>query len=232
MLDDPRIPRSRPGALRRWRRAATSSSATTATTRTTAASWGTRAAAPRSRGPAGLLYWSWDFAGSWLSLLNPLTWIENLRPGDALGADGRAGALPAPAGGPRRPIDAAPGAARYPAAGFERRRPFKSVPRGGQRKRGLANDSPRAAEAPRARRNRARRRAACHAARRRGDPPRAVRIAHEIVERNEDLARLYLVGDPERRRPARAPARREPARDRRPRRCRSASSTPRSTATT
>jgi signal peptidase I len=29
-------------------------------------------------GPAGLLYWSWDWAGSWLSLLNPLTWIENL----------------------------------------------------------------------------------------------------------------------------------------------------------
>jgi signal peptidase I len=29
-------------------------------------------------GPAGLLYWSWDFVGSWLSLLNPLTWIDNL----------------------------------------------------------------------------------------------------------------------------------------------------------
>jgi signal peptidase I len=29
-------------------------------------------------GPAGLLYWSWDFTGSWLSLLNPLTWIDNL----------------------------------------------------------------------------------------------------------------------------------------------------------
>jgi signal peptidase I len=29
-------------------------------------------------GPAGLLYWSWDFVGSWLSLLNPLTWVDNL----------------------------------------------------------------------------------------------------------------------------------------------------------
>jgi signal peptidase I len=29
-------------------------------------------------GPAGLLYWSWDWTGSWLSLLNPLTWIQNL----------------------------------------------------------------------------------------------------------------------------------------------------------
>lgn len=29
-------------------------------------------------GPAGLLYWSWDWNGSWLALLNPLTWIENL----------------------------------------------------------------------------------------------------------------------------------------------------------
>lgn len=29
-------------------------------------------------GPAGLLYWSWDWSGSWLSLLNPLTWWDNL----------------------------------------------------------------------------------------------------------------------------------------------------------
>jgi hypothetical protein len=29
-------------------------------------------------GPAGLLYWSWDWTGSWLALLNPLTWVENL----------------------------------------------------------------------------------------------------------------------------------------------------------
>ncbi len=29
-------------------------------------------------GPAGLMYWSWAWNGSWLSLLNPLTWWENL----------------------------------------------------------------------------------------------------------------------------------------------------------
>jgi signal peptidase I len=29
-------------------------------------------------GPAGLLYWSWDWNGSWFSLLNPMTWLENL----------------------------------------------------------------------------------------------------------------------------------------------------------
>ncbi|MDJ0787355.1 MAG: signal peptidase I [Myxococcota bacterium] len=29
-------------------------------------------------GPAGLLYWSWDWSGGWLELLNPLTWIDNL----------------------------------------------------------------------------------------------------------------------------------------------------------
>lgn len=29
-------------------------------------------------GPAGLNYWSWDWNGTWLSLLNPLTWIDNL----------------------------------------------------------------------------------------------------------------------------------------------------------
>ena len=29
-------------------------------------------------GPAGLNYWSWDWNGSWLSLLNPMTWIDNL----------------------------------------------------------------------------------------------------------------------------------------------------------
>jgi signal peptidase I len=29
-------------------------------------------------GPAGLLYWSWDWNGSWLSLLNPWTWWQNL----------------------------------------------------------------------------------------------------------------------------------------------------------
>jgi signal peptidase I len=29
-------------------------------------------------GPAGLLYWSWDWNGGWLELLNPLTWWDNL----------------------------------------------------------------------------------------------------------------------------------------------------------
>jgi signal peptidase I len=29
-------------------------------------------------GPARLLYWSWNWNGSWLSLLNPLTWWDNL----------------------------------------------------------------------------------------------------------------------------------------------------------
>ena len=28
-------------------------------------------------GPAGLTYWSWDWNGSWWSLLNPLTWVDN-----------------------------------------------------------------------------------------------------------------------------------------------------------
>jgi hypothetical protein len=31
------------------------------------------------KGPAFVLYWSWDWDGSWLSLLNPLTWLENLK---------------------------------------------------------------------------------------------------------------------------------------------------------
>jgi signal peptidase I len=29
-------------------------------------------------GSAGLIYWSWDWNGSWLSLANPLTWWRNL----------------------------------------------------------------------------------------------------------------------------------------------------------
>ena len=29
-------------------------------------------------GPADLLYWSWDWNGSWLSLLSPITWWQNL----------------------------------------------------------------------------------------------------------------------------------------------------------
>jgi len=39
--------------------------------------WGTVSASAVD-GPAGLLYWSWDFTGSWLSLLNPATWVRNL----------------------------------------------------------------------------------------------------------------------------------------------------------
>jgi signal peptidase I len=53
-------------------------------------------------GTATVLYWSWDFNGSWLSLLNPLTWIENLtrktrweRFGDDLECGGDAAAPPA-----------------------------------------------------------------------------------------------------------------------------------------
>ena len=29
-------------------------------------------------GPAGILYWSWAWVGSWLSLLSPVTWWDNL----------------------------------------------------------------------------------------------------------------------------------------------------------
>ncbi len=29
-------------------------------------------------GPAGFLYWSWNWNGGWLELLNPLTWLRNL----------------------------------------------------------------------------------------------------------------------------------------------------------
>lgn len=29
-------------------------------------------------GPAGLLYWSWNWNGGWFELLNPLTWLSNL----------------------------------------------------------------------------------------------------------------------------------------------------------
>jgi signal peptidase I len=35
--------------------------------------WGT-VALPDLKGPAMLLYWSWDFNGEWSELLNPLTW--------------------------------------------------------------------------------------------------------------------------------------------------------------
>lgn len=39
--------------------------------------WGT-VAVSAMHGPAGLLYWSWDWNGSWLALANPLTWWRNL----------------------------------------------------------------------------------------------------------------------------------------------------------
>lgn len=39
--------------------------------------WGT-VRSVEIEGPAGLLYWSWDWNGTWLSLLNPLTWVDNL----------------------------------------------------------------------------------------------------------------------------------------------------------
>ena len=39
--------------------------------------WGT-VEQPAIEGPAGLLYWSWDWTGGWLELLNPLTWWRNL----------------------------------------------------------------------------------------------------------------------------------------------------------
>ncbi len=28
------------------------------------------------KGPAFVIYWSWDFDGSWLSMLSPLTWWD------------------------------------------------------------------------------------------------------------------------------------------------------------
>ncbi len=39
--------------------------------------WGTVRRA-ELKGPAFLLYWSWDWNGTWGALLNPLTWWENL----------------------------------------------------------------------------------------------------------------------------------------------------------
>jgi hypothetical protein len=39
--------------------------------------WGTVRLA-EFKGPAFLLYWSWDFQGSWISMLSPLTWGDLL----------------------------------------------------------------------------------------------------------------------------------------------------------
>jgi len=66
--------------------------------------WGTVQVADLE-GPAGLLYWSWDWTGGWLELLNPLTWWTNLtaktrwsRMGDIVGCEvvpsGEDGAAP------------------------------------------------------------------------------------------------------------------------------------------
>ncbi len=39
--------------------------------------WGT---VPREdlKGPVTIIYWSWNNRGSWLSMLNPLTWLRLL----------------------------------------------------------------------------------------------------------------------------------------------------------
>jgi signal peptidase I len=38
------------------------------------------------RGPAFLLYWSWDFKGGWLDLLDPATWWNTTKRWDRIGA--------------------------------------------------------------------------------------------------------------------------------------------------
>jgi signal peptidase I len=40
--------------------------------------WAGTVAASALGGPAGLMYWSWNYQDSWLSLLNPLNWIDGL----------------------------------------------------------------------------------------------------------------------------------------------------------
>ena len=74
VLDDPEL-RATPGRRSRSSPAATSCSATTATTRRTAAT-GAPCGCAEIKGPAFLLYWSWDFSGSWLELLQPATWVS------------------------------------------------------------------------------------------------------------------------------------------------------------
>ena len=39
--------------------------------------WGT-VGLDEVKGPAFILYWSWEFNGGWLELANPLTWVELL----------------------------------------------------------------------------------------------------------------------------------------------------------
>jgi hypothetical protein len=69
--------------------------------------WGT-VRALEFKGPALVLYWSWDYNDGWLQLLNPLTWLRAEKRWDRLG-DG----LACPEGDP----PAAAGTARGPAAG-------------------------------------------------------------------------------------------------------------------
>jgi signal peptidase I len=47
--------------------------------------WGTVRKA-EIKGPAFILYWSWDFNGGWLELLNPLTWWNAEKRWDRMGA--------------------------------------------------------------------------------------------------------------------------------------------------
>ena len=66
-------------------RAATSCSATTATTRRTAAS-GARVRLAEIKGPAFILYWSWDFNGSWARAAESRSRCSSCCAQDALGA--------------------------------------------------------------------------------------------------------------------------------------------------
>ena len=47
--------------------------------------WGTVRKA-EIKGPAFVLYWSWDFNGGWLGLLNPLTWWNAEKRWDRIGS--------------------------------------------------------------------------------------------------------------------------------------------------
>jgi signal peptidase I len=46
--------------------------------------WGTVRRA-EIKGPAFLLYWSWDFAGDWLDLVDPATWVDTAVHWDRIG---------------------------------------------------------------------------------------------------------------------------------------------------
>ncbi len=47
--------------------------------------WGTVREA-EIKGPAFVLYWSWDFNGGWIELLNPLTWWNSEKRWDRIGS--------------------------------------------------------------------------------------------------------------------------------------------------